>query len=79
MSVLITFTFSEEASIDLISSVPSFVIKMSPTFKVLDSTLCFLKVSKGSIAFHPSVVLNGCSAVTNDLLPFIEYTVKVPF
>ena len=61
--------------IDFTSVVPPFVIKISPTSKTLDSIPCFLKVSKGSIAFHPVVVLNGCSAVAKYLELFSEYTV----
>ena len=48
---------------------------MSPISKVLDSIPCVLKVSKGSIAFHPVVVLKGCSAVTKASELFIEYIV----
>ena len=58
--------------IDFNSSVPSFLIKMSPISKVLDSIPCVFQVSKGSIAFHPVVVLKGCSAVTKYSELFIE-------
>ena len=68
----------DDSSIDFNSSVPSFVIKISPTSKTFDSIPCFINVSTGLIAFHPVVVLNGCSDVTNDFELFIEYTVWSP-
>ena len=64
----------ELAFIFWITSLLFNLIKISFISKVVDLTWCCSNVLIGLMAFHPSIVLNGCSAVTKGSLLFIEYT-----